>query len=148
MAKFSFNIPDDFIKQLGRLQDIDEIAPMMIDEAIPILERNVKAEASKHRDTGDMVESIKSTKAGKSQYGGYYAVTRPTGYASRGWKYAKTKKNAGQKEKVRNMEKLIYLEYGTSDQPATPILTKAIKDSEDAVLEKMQEVFNREVDKT
>ena len=130
MAKFDFSIPDDFIKQLGRLADVDRLAPKMIDEAIPILETNVKSETSKHKRTGDMYKSIKKTKASKSKYGGYYATVRPTGKDSKG---------------VRNMEKMVYLEYGRSDQPATPVLTKAIKDSESGVLKKMQEVFNREV---
>ena len=40
---------------------------------------------------------------------------------------------------------MVYLEYGTSDQAPTPILTKAIKDSETAVLNKMQEVFDRAI---
>ena len=43
MGKFDFNIPDDFIRQLGRLADVDKYAPKMIDEAIPILEGRVKA---------------------------------------------------------------------------------------------------------
>ena len=42
-------------------------------------------------------------------------------------------------------KKMVYMEYGTSKQDPTPVLTKAIKDSESAVLNKMQEVFNREV---
>ena len=129
MGKFDFNIPDDFIKQLGKLADVDRIAPQMIDEAIPILERNVKQESVKHKVSGDMYKSIKATKTGKNKYG-YYAAVRPTGSDSKG---------------VRNMEKMVYLEYGTSAQPATPVLTKAIKDSENAVMEKMQEVFDREV---
>lgn len=145
MARFTFNIDSEFVKSLGRMADVDEYAPKMIDEAMPILEHNFKTEAMKHKDTGEMVQSIKSTKAGQSKYGGYYAVTRPTGNASRGWKYSRTKKNAGKQEQLRNMEKLVYLEYGTSDQPATPILTKAINDSEQQVMDKMQEVFNREV---
>jgi HK97 gp10 family phage protein len=129
MGKFDFEIPTDFIKQLGKLADVDRIAPQMIDEAMPILEGNLKKEMAKHRRTGDMINSVRKTKAGKNKYG-YYAVVRPTGKDSKG---------------VRNMEKMVYLEYGTSDQPATPILTKAIKDSEKAVLDKMQEVFSREV---
>lgn len=102
----------------------------MIDEAIPELLDNVKKETANHKQTGDMYNSIKATKAGKSQNGGYYATVRPTGKDSKG---------------VRNMEKMVYLEYGTSAQPATPVLTKAIKDSENAVMEKMQEVFNRAI---
>jgi len=129
MAKFDFQIPDDFIKQLGRLADVDRIAPQMIDEAIPILERNVKSEVGKHKQTGAMVNSVKKTKANKNKYG-YYALVRPTGKDEKG---------------VRNMEKLVYLEYGTSKQASKPTLTKAIKDSEKAVLDKMQEVFDREV---
>lgn len=130
MGKFSFNIPDDFIKQLGKLSDIDSIAPQMIDEAMPILAENLKSELAKHKRTGDMLDSVKKTKAGKTKNGGYFAVVRPTGKDRKG---------------VRNMEKLAHAEYGTKKQPPTPILTKAIKDSEKAVLSKMQEVFEREI---
>lgn len=130
MGKFDFQISPDFIKQLGRLADVDRIAPQMIDEAMPILERNLKSELAKHKRTGDMLKSVKKTKAGKTKNGGYYAVVRPTGKDSKG---------------VRNMEKLAHAEYGTKKQPPTPILTKAIKDSEKDVLDKMTEVFNREV---
>jgi len=129
MGKFDFQIPDSFLKQLGKLSDVERIAPKMIDEAMPILERNLKAELAKHKRTGDMVNSVRKTKAGRNKYG-YFAVVRPTGKDRKG---------------VRNMEKLAHAEYGTSKQPPTPILTKAIKDSENAVLDKMQEVFEREV---
>ena len=129
MGKFDFEIPTDFIKQLGKLADVDRIAPQMIDEAIPILEMNVKSEVSKHVVSGDLLKSIKMSKAKKNKYG-YYASVQPTGTDKKG---------------VRNMEKLVYLEYGTSKQASKPTLTKAIKDSEKAVLDKMQEVFNREV---
>ena len=130
MAKFNFDISDDFLKELGSMAEVDKYAPQMIEEALPILEQKVKQETAKHKKTGDMYKSIKKTKVSKSKYDGYYATVRPTGTDSKG---------------VRNMEKMVYLEYGTSDQPATPVLTKAVNDSEDEVLEKMQEVFNREV---
>lgn len=132
MAKFSFEVPQEFIKQLGKLADVDRIAPQMIDEAMPILESNLKKELAKHKRTGDMVGSVKKTKAGKTKTDAYYAVVRPTGKDRKG---------------VRNMEKLVYAEYGTANQPPTPMLTKAIKDSEAPCLDKMQEVFNREVNK-
>lgn len=129
MGKFDFEIPTDFIKQLGKLADVDRIAPQILNEALPILERNVKSEVSKHVVSGDLLKSIKMSKAKKNKYG-YYASVRPTGTDKKG---------------VRNMEKMVYLEYGTSKQSPAPTLTKAIKDSEKAVLNKMQEVFNREV---
>lgn len=43
------------------------------------------------------------------------------------------------------MEKAVYMEFGTSKQAATPIISPAVRESEAAVLEKMQEVFDREV---
>lgn len=132
MGKFDFEISPDFIKQLGRLADVDRLAPKMIDEAIPILLDNVKSETAQHKQTGDMYKSIKPTKAKATKKGGYYASVRPTGEDSKG---------------VRNMEKMVYLEYGTKKQSATPVLTKALRDSENAVMKKMQEVFEREVGK-
>ena len=39
MGKFDFEIPTDFIKQLGKLADVDRIAPQMIDEGYPILKK-------------------------------------------------------------------------------------------------------------
>lgn len=132
MGKFDFEVSAEFIKQLGRLADVDRIAPKMIDEAIPILLENVKSEAAYHKRSEDMYKSIKSTKAGKSSKGGYYATVRPTGIDKKG---------------VRNMEKMAWLEYGRKGQGATPVLTKALKDSESAVYAKMQAVFDREVGK-
>lgn len=130
MGKFDFEISPEFIKQLGKLADVERIAPKMIDEAIPILLDHVKAETAQHKRTGDMYKSIKPTKAKKTKKGGFYACVRPTGKDSKG---------------VRNMEKMVYLEYGTKKQSATPVLTKALKDSENAVKNKMQAVFEREV---
>ena len=132
MGKFDFEIPTAFIRQLGKLEDVDRVAPIMINEAMPILERNLRTELSRHKKTSDMLDSVKKTKAGKVKGGGYFATVRPTGLDSKG---------------VRNMEKLAWLEYGTSKQTPTPILTKAIKDSDSEVLDKMQEVFEREVQK-
>ena len=129
MGKFDFQIDPAFLRQLGRLADVEKVAPMMIDESMPILERNLRNELSGHTRTGDMLASIKKTKAGKNKYG-YFATVRPTGKDRKG---------------VRNMEKLAHAEYGTSKQAPTPILTKAIKDSETEVLNKMQEVFEREM---
>lgn len=130
MGKFDFEISPEFIKALGRLADVERVAPKMIDEAMPILERNVKAEVSKHVVSGDLLKSIKISKAKKTKKGGYYSSVHPTGKDSKG---------------VRNMEKMVYLEFGTKKQPPRPTLTKALKDSESAVLAKMQEVFEREV---
>lgn len=128
MASFEMEGLDSLISELSSIE-IDEIAPKMLEESAPILESNIKQRASLHNRTGSMADSIKTTKA-KAGKDGYSITVRPTGQDKKG---------------VRNMEKMVYMEYGTYKQNATPILTPAIRESENDVLEKMQEVFDREV---
>ena len=127
MAKFDIQGIDDLMDELSYL-DVERIAPMMLEEAEPILTKEVVKQVGKHRDTGDMVESIKSTGAERTK-NGYYLAVRPTGKDRKG---------------VRNMEKLAYLEYGTGREAARPVLTKAVHAAEEEVLKKMQEVYDRE----
>lgn len=129
MGKFDFNFDTELTRQLERLENFDEIAPKVIDEAVPIIERHVKSETSKHKLTGDMLDSIKTTKATKNEYG-WFATVRPTGKDRNG---------------VRNMDKMAHAEFGTSTQTPTPILTKATNDAQGEVAEKMQEIFNEAV---
>lgn len=129
MAKFDIYGIDDLMKGLSQI-DVDRIAPKMLEESVPILEKSVKAEAAKHKDTGAMEESIKATGADINAKGHYICV-RPTGRDEKG---------------VRNMEKMVYMEYGTSKQKETPVLSQAVRKAEGPVLEKMQEVFNREAE--
>lgn len=128
MASFEMDGLDSLISELTSIE-IDEIAPKMLEESASILEANIKKRTEFHNRTGSMAASIKTTKA-KATKDGYSICVRPTGTDKKG---------------VRNMEKMVYMEYGTYKQNATPILTPATRESEEEVCEKMQEVFNREV---
>lgn len=130
MANFSVQGLDDLMTGLDSLE-IDKIAPIMLEETVPILEKNVKNRAEIHKDTGEMITSIKPTKP-KRTGEGYSITVRPTGKDKKG---------------IRNMEKACYLEFGTSKQKADPIISPAVRESEDDVAEKMQEVFDREVER-
>lgn len=121
---------DEFAKELEELGELDRYAPDLLKAAVPILEKELKQAVSKEANrgyaTGDLKQSIRPMKPGKNQYGHYIAVT------------AKGKDRKG----VRNNEKLAYLEYGTSKQEARPVISRAIKSSEQGCIEKMQERFN------
>ncbi len=132
MGKFDFEVDPAFLRQLGRLAEVEKYAPKMIDGAVPILSKNVKTELAKHKRTGDMLNSVRLTKSKKNKKGQWYAVVRPTGKDRDG---------------VRNMEKLAHAEYGTKNQSPTPILSKAINDSKPEVEAKMREVFEEEIKK-
>ena len=130
MARLELQGIDDLMKGLSQL-DVDKIAPIMLDEAAPILEKAVKKRTAVHKDTGALQASIKPTKS-KRTGDGYSITVRPTGKDEKG---------------VRNMEKAAYLEYGTSKQAARPFIGETVRAVEPKVLNKMQEVFEREVEK-
>lgn len=130
MGKFDFNIPPDFLSQLGRLAEVEKAAPKMLDAASPILQRAVKDTLSGHKQSGDMVNSIKKTKAKKKKNGGYVATVRPSGVDKNG---------------VRNMEKAAYWEYGTSKLQPDPWVDKSLNDAESEVLQQMQQTFREEM---
>ncbi len=129
---FTMDGIDDLIRQLEASGNIENIAPMMIEESIPILEEELKKvvqqEADRGYATGELVRSIKKSRSMRNEYG-YFGIVRPTGKDSNG---------------VRNMEKLAYLHYGTAKQPARPVVNKAVFHVERRVIDKMQEVYNRE----
>ena len=143
MGKFDFEIDKDFVKKLQELSDPDKYVPQILDASIPILEQSVKEELSKHTRTSQLINSVKKTKASKSPNGGYFVCVKPTGKSET----YKDSKGVLRKYKVpvRNMEILAHLEYGTSKQKPTPILTKAYKDSYNSVMAKMQEEFEKVV---
>ena len=130
MASFHVDFPDDLVRQIERLANSDEIQERMLKEASPIMEESLKTELEKHKDSGKLVTSIK-TKIKKNHIG-WFAVSRPMGRDSKG---------------VRNMAKLMYIEWGTRKQPARPLVSRAVKNVESKVIAKMQEVFDDYIDK-
>ena len=54
MAQFELHGFDDLMMQLDRLGRTDEVAPKMLEEAVPILQEEVVSQAEKHRDTGEI----------------------------------------------------------------------------------------------
>lgn len=146
MARLDFEIPPDFYEQLGKLSEIEEFAPKMLSEAAPILVKTMKSELSKHKRTAELVDAVKADKPKMSKkHGGHFITVYPRGYSR---EYIDSSgKLRKRNTKVRNMEKLASIEYGNSDQPATPVMKKIISKCETAILEKMSEVYEREVNK-
>ena len=130
MASFQTHGMDELLRQLSDLADgSEELAIKMVDESLPILENELRGEASKHKETGAMVGSIKKT-AAKEVGSGIFGWVRPTGKDAKG---------------VRNMAKLAYINYGVHGRPPQPIIVKAVNIAEPKIIQKMQEVFEREV---
>ena len=126
MARIKSTGFDDVIKELTSL-DIDKMTDEMVKAAEPVMLESLRGHASKHKETGAMVSSIKSTGVKQNKLG-KYLVVRPTGRDKNG---------------VRNMEKMAYLEYGTYKQKATPVVTPAVKDVESRIEKQYQDIFDK-----
>lgn len=131
MGRFDFYIPEDFLHSLGKMSEIEEIIPDMLEGAAPILEERLKQELSKHRDTGAMMRSIKISKPKQNGYGDWYIAIGPKG--------------KDPVTGVRNMEKLAILEYGSSTQPPHPMMDRIQNDAMPAAIKRMQEIFDEMV---
>lgn len=133
MAKFEFEMPDAFVKQLEKLENFDEVAKIMLDTAAPILVNSLKHEISKH-DTysqdGSLYNSITASKVKKNDYGHYVTIG--------------PKKGSKNKRGARNGEVLAYLEYGTSKMVAKPMIATANGAVENRVETVMMEILNEE----
>ena len=130
MARFDFDFPKEFDEQIKKLSNIDEIAPKMINAALPIYQNAIKASLSVHNRTGSLQKSVSIKKAKKAKSGAYVGNVVFKGYDEK--KTANTIKAAG-------------LEYGNSHQAPKPFLQNAVNSCESKVIEKMQEVFKNEV---
>lgn len=148
MAKFSFQLPDQFMEQLKRCANIDEIAPKMIDEALPIVERAFIKNLEPHRDTGELIKNLKILPAKKYKNGAWGGVVTATGIDQGKYYIRKRALGERKKEGFRNYQKLIALEYGTSRQRPTPVIDKTVRDAEKDVIDTMQAAFEREVSKS
>lgn len=128
MAIFYADGVDDLVKDLGKLE-FEKIAPKALKKAEPIMTDKLKASTASHRQTGDMVGSIKAREV-KKKGDMIYIFIGPSGKGSNG---------------TRNMEKMAYLEYGRTRQAATPVVVPAITSAESSVLQAFQQAFDEAV---
>ena len=134
MASFETDIGIDELMQSLTSIDIEALAPVALEQSAPIVKDKLVQLSEAHRDTGAMIRSIKAQKA-KKRRDTYSILVSPTGKDRR--------------TGIRNMEKMAYLEFGVRahNQPATPVITPAVRSTHDAVCDKMQDVFNQYLDR-
>lgn len=147
MSRFEVTFPEDF---LGDLLDaeFDEIAETALKEAVPVLEKSMKqhcAEVIRHDGDSELLNSIKAGKPIKTKTDAWIVTAKPTGY-SKTKVYHREGKKKDRIHPVSNALKAIWKEYGIPGQQAPqPFIQTATNAVQAAVVEKMQEVYNRMV---
>ena len=127
MAKFEVNIPTDLMREIEKLNNTDAMIKELLeseDVSRPLVDSFV-GELQNHKDTGALIGSVKKL-VKKNKYG-WFMVVRPTGKDKKG---------------VRNMEKLMTLEFGSKTQPARPLVDRATKNAESAVIQALERKLN------
>jgi HK97 gp10 family phage protein len=147
MAVMSVNLPDDFIGNIARMGDsFDEIAEEILDAGIVPLAMEIRKNLSRHKRTGELLKALKVKSSRK--YQGVWRKTLTFDGSVKGKSYNRVKRSGKVvQEEYRNFQKALALEYGTSNQPATPVIRPAVLASEKKVSDNMQQALNQEVDK-
>lgn len=145
MADFQLDFDDSIFKSLEKLSNTEAVSDKMLKGASPIVVSSMKSELNLHRQTAELVNSVKPTKPKRNKSGDNVVVVRPTGKSTT--VIAESGKTYVRKKAVRNMEKLASLEFGNSHgQKPTPIIEKVVKSTEEAVFNKMNEIYNEEIE--
>ena len=133
--RFETNFPKEFWDQLERLEKIDDVAPKMLQAAAPIAVDAIKKRLRPHRQTGELIRSVKASKPKEAKVGGYILKINFVGYD-------KTRKpTPSQPRGVPNAVKAAGIEYGNATEEPKPFLQSAAKDCEADVAEAMQRKF-------
>ncbi len=145
MADFDCKFSEDI---LGGLlgTNVGEICETALNEAALILENSMKKAAKStilHEGESEMVNSITAYKARKTKDGSaYVANVGPRGQSTHVYYDKRSKKK--RKGKVSNALKAIWKEYGIAGKQAPrPFIGKAVRESEEKVIEKLQETYNK-----
>ncbi len=148
MAEFQVDFDDSFLKDLLET-DFDEICEEALTSAAPIFEEKMKSEVQKtilHEGESELVESFRASKPVKTKNGAWLLRISPKGYSStKVYTAADSRgRKTHRKYRVSNALKAIWKEYGIPGrQPPRPFIESAANNAKTAVMEKIQQVYNR-----
>lgn len=149
---FSIDGLDDM---LSSLPDFDEYCEEALKEAAPIMEKEMKKfcrAAIKHEGDSEMVESIKMNTPKKTKAGDWIVSITPHGNTKKVGYYETTSLTKHhsytsiRKYPVSNALKMIWKEYGIPGKQAPqPFIQAATNSARSAVMEKLQQIFNKKI---
>ncbi|MBD5395019.1 MAG: hypothetical protein HDR71_12320 [Lachnospiraceae bacterium] len=146
MAIFNVDFPEDLMSDLLDTEFAD-IAEEALSEAAPILEKAMKTSGRAviiHEGDSEMIESIKAGKPKATKTDAWIVNVGPKGNSKNHY-YQK----GGKKKRaypVSNALKAIWKEYGIPGrQPPRPFMEAGKNAAQNAVIRKIQEVYNKKV---
>lgn len=163
MANFNAFPTNELMKQLDKMENIDDVSKKMVKEAIPIVVHESQEKMIYRSDTGQTMESLmprgvrKNSKSGvvsdKAIFMGYDGRGRAARHMKNYQKRYPNFKTILPDASVDNEGgtpyalKAIIIEHGSIYIKKRPFLEQVVEDSGENVANKMQSVFNEEMEK-
>lgn len=124
MADWEFELDQEFMDMLQEDLDYDNIAPQLLEAVEPLLKDSLISEMKDHVETSSMIGSIRSQV--KKNDIGWFLTTYPRGKDANG---------------IRNMDKAMYIHFGTDEISPDPMFTRAVKNIESEAYEIMEKTY-------
>lgn len=125
IADFSASV--DLSEIIPEALQNEDLAKEMVKAGQEILQRAIKTNAGRHKRTGSMANSIKAKAPTSTKSGGVVGSVTFMGKDKNG---------------MNNAQKALWLDYGTKHINGTAFVRSAVKSSESAISEAMEQVFN------
>ena len=126
MADFSASV--DINNIIPEALKNENLGKEMVKAGQEVLERAIKTNASRHKRTGAMVNSVKAKAPQSTRSGGIIGSVTFTGKDKNG---------------MSNSQKALWLDYGTKHINGTAFVRSAVKSSESAISQAMEQIFNQ-----
>lgn len=126
IADFSASV--DLSEIIPEALQNENLAKEMVKAGQEILQRAIKNNAQKYKKTGSMANSVKAKAPTLTRSGGVVGSVTFTGKDKNG---------------MNNAQKALWLDYGTKHINGTAFVRSAVKSSESAILQAMEQIFNQ-----
>ena len=142
MAKATFQMPEEFLLKIAKLQEkTDEIVPKVLAAGAEVVEKNVRSNLAsvigkntkvESRSTGELLSSLGTSPAKQDRNGNFDVKIG----------FKEPRSDGESNAKIANI-----LEYGKHGQPPKPFLKPAKTKSKDACIRAMKEKLEEEISK-
>lgn len=144
IAIFDLEFPEDFLSGLINT-DFDDICKEALEESAPVMQKSIQSALAgviKHDGESELVQSVKPQSPKKAKNGAWIVNITFQGDSKNFY----SKKKDGTKYRVPNMLKALWKEVGIAGkQVATPFMTSAKNSAKDAVMDRIQKVWEKKV---
>ncbi len=138
-----FEFPEDFLQKFLDTT-ADDYCERALSETVPLLTESTKSAISAvaKNGTGELVGSVKASKAKKAKNGAWIINVNPKGTSKNHYYDSQSHRR---KYPVSNALKAVWLEYGNAHQAPRPWLASSVNSCRAEIEERLQKIYTEMV---